>query len=173
MGKLGGSGGKYGPPKYDYSRKPQLKARIKKQALYKKPVLMYSSKWQTFGQFYLRNNPLINRELRKLASRALFQMRQDIPIGEDGSDGHLRDQIRVVKKPRGGYRKDRDTYLVGGFSNNKTDRAKWNAAVKRSSYHSRKEWEDALKAARGGGRVPYGNKKSWVNSTADKINKRG
>ena len=173
MGKLGGARGQYGPPKYDYSRKPQLKARIKKQATRKSPVLMYSSKWQTFGAYYLRNNPLIDKHLRKLASRALFQMRREIPIGDDGSDGHLRNQVRIAKKPRGGFRKDRDTYLVGGFSDNKTDRQKWNAAVKRSSYHSREDWEQALKAARSGGRVPYGPKKSWINSTADKVNRRG
>lgn len=168
MGKLS-PGGKYGPPPYDYSRKAKLARRKRMQSLRGKPVAMYSSKWQDFGKYYLRGNPYINQKLRKLATRAMFQLRAEIPIGDKWEDGHLRYQIKI-EKARGGYRKDRDVYMVGGFSSSKTNREKWNAAVKRSSYLSKEDWNAALSA---GGRAPYGPRKSWINSAADKVNRRG
>ena len=155
---------KYGPPSWDFQNKSMLKARKAAQAK-RNQNAMYSSMYNNFGEHFLRNNPAIDTKLKRLANRALFMMRREIPLG-DARDGHIRNQLRVVKKPRGARRGDRDTYIVTVPGEGS---GKWAAAVRRSSFHTKEEWQASMRA----GGYTFGSKDSWINKVAKEMNRRG
>lgn len=154
----------YGPPWYDVSRKVELASRKKKQTKYG----MYSSDWFGFGEDVLRGNPVINRHLQKLAHRTLFMLKQEIPIG-DSRDGHIRNNLKIVKHPRGNRTKDRDVYMIEYAGN----QGKFSRAMTRATYPSKEAWQAALRGRENGRGVPQGPYKSWVERAAARANRKG
>lgn len=144
---------KYGPPSYDVSNVATYIGRIAEQAETGKPSAMYSSHWHEFGDEVLRGNPLIKRELRKIAHRGLFALKRVIPLGT-ASDGHFRNELKVKFHRRGAKYKDRNTYTIEYTGEN---RAGWNAAVARSRFKSSADFKNATR----------GVGQSWLDRAKD------
>lgn len=135
----------YGPPKYDVSFKAIYNGRVKTQAAKNTPTAMYSSDWFDFGYRYLRNNRYIQRKLRTLATRAMFKLKREIPLG-DPKDGHMRNELAVVFYRRGARRRDRNVFKVEYLGAKKEG---WNAAVRRSTFASSADYKNAMRGVRG------------------------
>lgn len=144
---------KYGPPYYDVSNIATYLERIEKQGVTGKPHAMYSSHWHEFGREVLRGNPLIKRELRRIANRGLFALKRVIPLGT-ASDGHFRNELKIKFHRRGARYKDRNTYTIEYTGEN---RAGWNAAVARSKFKSSADFKNATR----------GVGQSWLDRAKD------
>lgn len=124
----------YGPPRYDIINEGYLKKRLKEQDLHGRPV--YSSDWHSFQRTVLNNNSTVDYALFKLAQRAVFALKREIPIGENSKDGHLRNKVKAFRVRNGGLARDRTVYEVHAGGHTRADKAKWHAAVYRSTYSS-------------------------------------
>lgn len=147
----------YGPPFYDISKKANVVMREKRQASKGSPSPMYSSDWHGFQDSVLHNNKYIDKRLHALAMRASFALKRHVPIGEDGSDGHLRNSVKAHKRLRGGMNKDRTVYEIHGGGQSKSSLGKWNAAVAQSTFSSPSAYRRAVKGQEGLGPLP-----SWI-----------
>ena len=94
-------------PKYDESRKdsPYNQLRLDTQSV------TYLSDYRSFRSL-MTKNPRLRRILYRQALRAQAAWKRQIPMGKDGSDGHIRDHVKVKSVPRGGWHKDRMIYVV-------------------------------------------------------------
>lgn len=145
----------YGPPKYDISNKAGLNRRILEQAGSNSPTMIYSSHWHDFGREFLRGNRVVEKGLRRVASRSLMAMRVTVPTG-DADQGHMKSSLRIVKVRNAGFRHDRTGYKVDYVG---PKPKAWNAAVRRSTFSSNAEFKNA-------GRGVYGPIPSWINKAA-------
>lgn len=130
-----------GPPYYDVSKKANMEARLKRQAKTGSPSPMYSSDWYEFRRTVLQSNPYIDSKLRTIAMRAMFKLKQKIPLGEREDDGRIRSAVTFEKIRKGGMFKDRDVYHVHAGGATSADRSKWNAANYRSTFPDAKAWK--------------------------------
>ena len=130
----------YGPPRYDIINKGYLKARLEAQSSHKHPV--YSSDWFSFQESVLNNNPYVDRALFKLAQKAVFALKREIPIGDNSKDGHLRNKVKAYRVRNGGLAKDRTVYEVHAGGHTKEDRSRWHAALYRSTYSSAEDYKN-------------------------------
>lgn len=142
-------------PTYDSSRKSNMKFRKKRQAQIGYPKAMYSSSWHDFGRETLRGDTHIKRKLATTASRALYLLRREVPLG-DAKDGHVRNELRMGFQRFGGYYHDRQVYTVDYYGDNYD---KWAGMVRRSTFPDSKAWKNA-------GRGVYGPIPSWLERTA-------
>lgn len=124
----------YGPPRYDITKKGYLEARLKAQSKHERPV--YSSDWHSFQKNVLNNNSTVDYALFKLAQKAVFALKREIPIGENSKDGHLRNRVKAYRVRNGGLARDRTVYEVHAGGHTPADKAKWHAALYRSTYSS-------------------------------------
>lgn len=124
----------YGPPRYDITNKGYLEKRLKAQSKHER--LVYSSDWHAFQRTVLNNNSTIDYALFKLAQKAIFALKREIPIGENSKDGHLRNRVKAYRVRNGGLARDRTVYEVHAGGHTPADRAKWHAALYRSTYSS-------------------------------------
>lgn len=130
-----------GPPRYDVSKKGNMNARLNEQAKTGSPSPMYSSDWYEFRRTVIQNNPYIDNKLRTIAMRAMFKLKQKIPLGENEKDGRIRSAVTFEKVRKGGMFKDRDVYHVHAGGTDSASRAKWNAANFRSTFPDAKAWK--------------------------------
>lgn len=74
-------------------------------------TVVYLSDYKSFRGL-MTKNPKLRRILYREAVRAQAAWKRQIPYGKDGSDGHIRDHVKIKSVPRGGWYKDRMTYIV-------------------------------------------------------------
>lgn len=94
-------------PKYDESRKSSLYNQLRLDT----QSVTYLSDYKSFRGL-MTKNPRLRRILYRQAMRAQAAWKRQIPLGSDGSDGHIRDYVKIKSVPRGGWYKDRMTYIV-------------------------------------------------------------
>lgn len=160
----------YGPPKWDrWSKDPHMgfQARQKRQ---KDDQALYFSHWKEFQDTILVGNPTIETQLKRIALKALVELRRKIPVG-DSRNGHMRNDLKIVRLHRTGFShlwpNDRTGYGIVYAGKNPKGFA---ARLKQSSYPSKEAYLAAVKQAQsGGGSVPFGPRDSWGWEVAKKL----
>lgn len=96
------------PPWYDQIYKNT--GRV--QGYLKRHDVAYISDFYGLKGFAASRNEVIKRTLWKEAQKLRIAWRAQIPVGEDGSDGHFQDKLKIRNVQRGGDFRDRSTYEV-------------------------------------------------------------